>query len=248
MHIDWSTLALQTINVLILIWILARFLFRPLRAIIAQRQAKTDALLAEAAAKKQLATEAQAAAERARADIEAQRERLVADAQKEAAKEKTRLLDEAAKDVARLRAEAAAAAAREKSEMEQALIAHIKALAVEIARRLTSRIAPDAGLDHFVAELCAQFEKLPAESRAAFSSPVGEGEPIEVVTAAPLSAEARARLSQRFEEILGKGPVLTFRSDPNVIAGIELNGRTASLRNSLRQDLDRIVQELGSGT
>ena len=29
MQIDWSTLALQTVNVLVLVWLLARFLFRP---------------------------------------------------------------------------------------------------------------------------------------------------------------------------------------------------------------------------
>ncbi len=74
MHIDWSTLALQTINVLILVWILARFLFRPLREIIAQRQAKTDAVLAEAVAARKQAAEAEAAAKKERADMEAQRE------------------------------------------------------------------------------------------------------------------------------------------------------------------------------
>ena len=132
--------------------------------------------------------------------------------------------------------------------MEAALIAHIKELAVEITRRLVGRIAPDAGLDHFVAELCAQFEKLPPQTRAAFASADKTGEPIEIVTAAPLSAEASARLRQKAQEILGKGLVLAFRADPDVIAGIELNGRTASLRNSLRQDLDRIVKELDFGT
>ena len=38
MRIDWWTLAFQTINVLILIWILSQFLFRPVVAIIEQRQ------------------------------------------------------------------------------------------------------------------------------------------------------------------------------------------------------------------
>ncbi len=38
MRIDWSTLALQTINALVLIWLLARFLFRPVAGIIAERQ------------------------------------------------------------------------------------------------------------------------------------------------------------------------------------------------------------------
>ncbi len=38
MHIDWSTLALQTINALVLVWLLARFLFRPVAEIVAERQ------------------------------------------------------------------------------------------------------------------------------------------------------------------------------------------------------------------
>lgn len=39
MTIDWWTLGLQTVNVLVLVWILARFLFRPVARIIADRQA-----------------------------------------------------------------------------------------------------------------------------------------------------------------------------------------------------------------
>ena len=37
MHIDLWTLGLQTINVLVLVWLLARFLFRPVAAIVVQR-------------------------------------------------------------------------------------------------------------------------------------------------------------------------------------------------------------------
>ncbi|MGB8276862.1 MAG: F0F1 ATP synthase subunit delta [Methylovirgula sp.] len=246
MHIDWSTLALQTVNVLILVWILARFLFRPVREIIAQRQAKTDAVLAEAAAARKQAAEAQAAVERARADIEAQREQLLATAQSEAAKEKARLLDAAAKEVADLRLEAESAAVRERAAMEEALIARIKDLAVEIARRLAGRISPEAGLDAFVAGLCAQFNKLPPQTRAAFTSETGHEEAIEIVTAAPLSAETGARVRQALEQIFGIGRQFTFDADPALIAGIEVHGRTASLRNSLREDLDRIVRELSS--
>lgn len=247
MHIDWSTLALQTVNVLILVWILARFLFRPVREIIAQRQAKTDAVLAEAVAARKQAAEAQAAVERARADIEAQREQLLATAQSDAAKEKARLLDAAKKEAADLRLEAESAAARERAAMEEALIARVKDLAVEIARRLLSRISPDAGLDAFVAGLCAQFNQLPPQTRAAFTPVTGQEEAIEIVTATPLPAETRARVHQALEQIFGIDRQFTFRADPALIAGIEVHGRTASLRNSLREDLDRIVKELSSG-
>ena len=38
MKIDWWTLGLQAVNVLILVWLLSRFLFKPVAAIIAERQ------------------------------------------------------------------------------------------------------------------------------------------------------------------------------------------------------------------
>ena len=61
MHLDPWTFALQTINVLILVWLLAHFLFRPVTAIIAARRAASDALMADAEAARGKAT-AEAAA------------------------------------------------------------------------------------------------------------------------------------------------------------------------------------------
>lgn len=247
MHIDWSTLALQTINVLILVWLLARFLFKPVQAIVAKRRAQTTALLAEAEAMKRQAQEAAAAAERARQDVEAQKERLIAQAQFEAAKEKTRLLEHAQEDVAHLQAEAAERAAQQRAAMEAALIGRVKELAVEIAARFMKRISPEAGLDGFVDGLCAALEKLPAETRAAFAPAQEERQPVEVITAAAVSAASEAQLRKRLEALLGPGATFAFIIDPALIAGIELRGRTVSLRNSLRQDLDAVAADLNFG-
>ncbi len=57
MRIDWTTLALQTVNAIVLVWLLARFLFRPVASIIVQRQKTAQALVADASAAK-LAAEA----------------------------------------------------------------------------------------------------------------------------------------------------------------------------------------------
>jgi F-type H+-transporting ATPase subunit b len=99
MRIDWWTLALQAVNVLILVWLLGRFLFRPVMDAIAARQASAQALLDEAReAKDRAQAEAQAlktqndgfvadaAARRAeiRTEAEAERQRLLAQARLEA--------------------------------------------------------------------------------------------------------------------------------------------------------------------
>ena len=39
MTIDWWTLGIQTVNVIILIWLLGRFFWRPVAAMIEQRRA-----------------------------------------------------------------------------------------------------------------------------------------------------------------------------------------------------------------
>ena len=80
MRIDWWTLALQTVNVLVLIWLLARFFFRPVMDIVVKRQEEAKKLLADAARTRQEATDLRADADRARAQIAAERERLIAEA------------------------------------------------------------------------------------------------------------------------------------------------------------------------
>ena len=46
------------------------------------------------------------------------------------------------------------------------------------------------------------------------------------------------------KEAFGRELPIAFRSDPSIIAGIELKGKNTIIRNSWRADLDRIRQEL----
>ena len=47
MHVDWSTLALQTVNFAILVWLLHRFLYRPVLRLLDARRAEIDKQYAE---------------------------------------------------------------------------------------------------------------------------------------------------------------------------------------------------------
>jgi F-type H+-transporting ATPase subunit b len=67
---------------------------------------------------------------------------------------------------------------------------------------------------------------------------------MEIVTSAALGTEEAERIRGAIGEAFGGTPALVFRSDPAVIAGIELHSRRAVMRNSWRGDLDRIREEL----
>jgi F-type H+-transporting ATPase subunit b len=246
MRIDWLTLALQTANVLILIWLLAKFLFRPVTEIVARRQDEANKVLADAADARRQADEVRAEVERAHAGIAGERDRAIAEAHAAAETEGEALLARANEEMTKLRAAADAAISRERLAMEKTLIDRVRDLSIDIARRLLGRIGPAAGVDVFLAGLCQQMKALPPQERIAFSQ-TQDGEDLEIVTAAPLDRDATERVRRAVSEALGGTPALAFCADPAVIAGIELRGRHAIVCNSWRNDLERIREELNHG-
>ena len=244
MRIDWWTLALQTVNVLVLIWLLTRFFFRPVVDMVAKRQGEADKLLADAAAARREATDARADADKARAEIDAERDRLIAEARKSASIEKANLLAQSSQEIAKLHGEAEAAIARDRTAAEQAVIARASELSVEIAQRLLGRFASKVALSAFLEELCRALWALSSDERKSFISETAADRSIAIVTAAPLSEEEIGRVRNALKAVFGAELPFEFRTDPTLIAGIELHSRNAILCNSWRADLDRIRTEL----
>jgi len=244
MHIDWWTLTLQTVNVLILIWILARFFFRPIADIIAKRQEQTNKLFADAGAARKQAEEARSEADKARAEIAAEQDRLLTEAQKAAQSEKAKLLQQTSQDVAKLRRQSEVAIARDRAAAEQQVVDHAATLSIDIARRLLERLPPNLALEAFLAALCREIKNLSSEARKSFAAAATADRPIEVVTSAALGDQETRNVRDALKKAFGLELPLTFRSDPKLLAGIELQGHNVILRNSWRADLDRIREEL----
>jgi F-type H+-transporting ATPase subunit b len=244
MRIDWWTLALQTVNVLVLIWILGRFFFRPIMGIVAERQEKVQKLLADAALARQQAADEQAEAEKARAQTAAEREGAVAEARTAANAEREDLIAKASREIAHLRTEAAAAIASDRTAAEAAIIDRACELSIEVARRLLVRFPHQEILFAFVDQVCGELRNPSSPGRQALAADALTGRPLTVVTAVPLTEQEKQHISSALGQAFGRELPFGFRSDPGIIAGIELHGQSAIIRNSWRADLDRIRQEL----
>jgi F-type H+-transporting ATPase subunit b len=173
----------------------------------------------------------------------AERGRLIAEAQRSAQIEKERLLAAAAEEISKLHREGEAAIVRERATAEQAIIGRAGELAIDIAARLLGRLPPGLGLAAFLDELNQELHALPREAKEGFVSATTD-HPIEVVTAVSPAKGEMEDIRRALHEVLGSEPPIAFRSDPAVIAGIELHGRTTIVRNSWRADLDRILEDL----
>jgi F-type H+-transporting ATPase subunit b len=241
MHFDWSTLVLQTINVLVLLWLLRRFLFRPVVAMIAARKDAADKLLADAATARDQAQATAAQAAQRENTLAADSEHILADARAAAKTEQTRLMEQASQDAAALRTTALAGLERDRAQMRRDLEHEAATLALTIASRLVSRLPPRALNAALLQSLDTWFGTMPADRLADLAPP---GETLEVVTPTPLDPPDQAACVELLNRRLGRVPTVRFSVDPFLIAGVELRGAHATLRNNWRADLDQIAQEL----
>lgn len=245
MQISWWTLGLQAVNVLILVWILARFFYRPVANIIEERRAAAAKLLVDASAAREAVAKEKTDIAATRAGFAAERAALLERAAKDAEAERARTLRAANDAIAKLRAENEAALVQDRKIAEHDLIARAAALGVDIARKLLDKLPADASAEVFLAAMARQIEALPERSRAMLSQ-AAAAKGLEVVSAAPLDEAQRKRCGAILESVLGAVPRLQFRTDPSLLAGMEILGDTIALRNNWRDDLAAIRQILES--
>jgi F-type H+-transporting ATPase subunit b len=241
MTIDWWTLGFQTVNVAILVWLLGRFFWRPVAAMIEQRRAVAQQTLADAAARQAEAAAALAEIERTRAGFAQERDAILAAAHEAAETERTVRLDEAAKAAAALQTAAQAQIEKDKVAAEKAWSDRAGRLAVEIAERLAARLDGPAVRGAFLDWLLQEIRRLPDPARQAIAA---NGVGLEAVSAAPLDPADQERYRARIGEAFGCHPQIAFTADPALIAGLELHGPHLVVSNSWRADLTQILADI----
>lgn len=241
MQIDWWTLALQTINLLVLLWILGRFLFRPIARIIEERQAAAAKILDDT---KHAREQAEAALEQARketADAAAARSGALAEAATQAKEEKARLIKEAREEAEKLRQQAGAEIEHMRKNAMAEYGRQASRLAVDIAQQLFERLPDSAKVDGFIDGLASAIGDMPEGARAEIGA---EGAPLVLKAARPLTPEETETCRKAIADALGRSVDLETKVDPSLIAGLELEAAHAEIRNNFRADLERIAKEL----
>ncbi|BBL72372.1 F0F1 ATP synthase subunit delta [Methylogaea oryzae] len=243
MELDWSTIALEIVNFLILVWLLKRLLYKPVQDIIAQRRAAIEATLREADDKQAQAQalrtqyenrlaewdkEKQAARETLRQEIEAERQKQMA-ALKDALAaelEKTRSVEE------RQRAETL-------QRLEESAVAQGARFCAKLLERLTGPDLHGRLLELLVAELEQLPEKRRAELRNGWR---GQAPTVEVVSAYTLSDGQCARLQQSLDQLAGAPCRLTHREDDTLLAGVRLSAPPWHLDVNLGDELQHFAE------
>jgi F-type H+-transporting ATPase subunit b len=244
MQFDWSTFALQTLNFAILVWLLHRFLYRPVLAVVDARRAEIDnqyaaARAAEAEAKAQLA-----AIKAERDSIAAERAAALRAAAAQAEAQATARRAQAERDAAALLARERKTLADERAQVFAEAKRAALDLGLDIARRLLAEVPMTLRAEAWIERIADYFAALPKPETDALKRQLANGAALEVVTASPLPAETAGVWRSRLRQILGDGVAIRYGVDPALVAGAELHFPNAILRFSWRSALAEIRAEI----
>ena len=249
MLIDWFTVGAQTLNFLILVWLLKRYLYQPILDAIDSREKRIAAQLADAAAKEAAAEAARAQFQSKNAEFDEQRAALLARATHEAQAERGRLLDAARVAADALRAKQQDALEQERHDLSDEISRRTRDEVFAIARKALGDLA-GATLDERIVDVfAARLRALAGDARDSLVTALQTASgPALLRSAFELAPAQRAALTQALTDSFpALAPVaLRFETAPELIGGIELSANGQKLAWSIADYLGALEKCVGA--
>jgi F-type H+-transporting ATPase subunit b len=251
MLIDWFTVGAQVLNFLILVWLLKRFLYKPILNAIDAREKRIAAELADADAKKTEAQKERDDFQNKNKVFDEQRSALLGKAADEAKVERERLLDEARKAAESLRAAQATTLRNDQARLGSEITRLAKNEVFGIARKTLADLAT-VSLEERVGEVFTRrLREMDGKAKALLGAALkSSSEPAVVRSAFDLGTEQRAAIQNALNETFSAEIRIRFETSPDLISGIELttNGQKvawsiADYLASLGKGVDELLRK-----
>jgi len=223
MLIDWFTVLAQVVNFLILVWLLKRFLYRPILDAIDAREKRIARELAQADAKKAEAQKEHDEFQHKNEVFEQQRAELFGKAADEAKAERRQLLDDARQAADTLAVKQEEALRREQQSLNEALSRRAREEVFAIARKALADLATTSLEASMVAVFTRRLHEMDAKAKAGLGEALeSASDPACVRSAFDLPADQRTVIQNAINETFSADIPLRFETAPDLVSGIEL--------------------------
>jgi F-type H+-transporting ATPase subunit b len=245
MLIDWFTVVAQVINFLILVWLLKRFLYRPILDAIDAREQHIALALADADAKEVEAKKERDEFQRKNQLFEQQRVGLLRQATDAATAERQRLLSEARHVADALAAKRQEALRNEADNLRQSITQRTRQEVFAIARKTLADLA-SASLEERMAELfIRRLRALDGPAKATVAAALKTAsDPALLRSAFELPNEQRLAIQNALDETFSTKTRLRFETAPDLISGIELVSNGNKIAWSIADYLTSLARRL----
>jgi F-type H+-transporting ATPase subunit b len=246
MPINWFTVVAQAINFLILVWLLKRFLYKPILHAIDAREKGIAAQLAEAEAKRAEAQKERDVFQQKNETFDQEHATLLQKTRDEARAERRRLLDEAGRDADALRAKRQEALRDEQQNLTQEINRWVRAEVFAITRKALTDLAATTVEERMADVFVGRVRALngPAKERMATSLKTSKS-PIAVRSAFELLPEQHAAIQKALNETFSAEICIQFEVVPELVSGIEVSANGQKVGWSIADYLSALEKSAG---
>jgi F-type H+-transporting ATPase subunit b len=246
MLFDWFTALAQLVNFVILIWLLERFLYRPILDAIDAREARVAKELADAAAKQVEALAERNEFQRKNEQFDQQRAALMNQATNDASTERQRLFEEARKAAEAVGARRMEALRTDGQRLNRTITRRAQQEVFAIAEKVLKDLASSNLQERAVAVFLNRIRGLDGQSKELLSQAIQSStEPLLIRSAFELSSESQAQLESAIREIFQSQAPIRFETAPELISGLELRSNGQQLDWSIADYLEALQASVG---
>jgi F-type H+-transporting ATPase subunit b len=248
-ELSWPTFFLEIINFLVLVWILKRFLYKPVLGAIAQRKAIIEKTLADAKAKEAGAEALIQQYQNRIADWENEKARLRTGVAEEISAQRAQMMAALENSLKQEREKARVLEERRLNELQNKAEEDGVAKGVEFTARLLARAA-SSELEARLVSLAMEDLPLISDERVKALRSVSQqaGCHVKVTSAFPLSAPQRSAIAQKLKEVTQDNIALEFSEDSRLLAGLRISVGPWVLRANLQDELEFFSQAVRYGS
>jgi F-type H+-transporting ATPase subunit b len=219
---DWFTVFAQIANFLILMWLLKRFLYKPVLNVIDAREKRITGLLNEATANQQQVEQQQLALSKKYTELAVQQESLMLEAQHEADNIKQEMLRVASNETQLQRQKWLENLRKEKDNLDQNISMRTKQAVFNVVRKVLQDLSSVALETQITLVFIEQLQQLRQLQRQPFLN--NEHASFVITSAMELSDENKQLLEEAIKRILCTRLPLQFVTNNSLVSGIELMG------------------------
>lgn len=245
MLIDWFTVLAQTVNFLILVWLLKRYLYQPILDTIDAREQRIAGELADTAEKQQLAGQERDDYQQKNIDFDNQRDAMLRKATAAAETERQRLLAQARTDADDLARKNQLSVKREQHLQSQELSRLTQTQVIAITRKTLTALANRPLESAIIAVFVQQLELLHDDAKSSFKQSLFKAKNSAVVRSAfALQDPEQSMIQQAVNHCFSAQVQLAFVTSEHSIAGIELSAEGQLIAWTIESYLDALEKNI----
>jgi len=223
MLIDWFTVGAQALNFLVLVWLMKRFLYKPILQAIEAREKIIAAELADAAAKKIAAQKEQEQFQSKNKAFDLERSALLTKADDQAKVESQKILDEARKAADIVRTKRMQSLEEEARNLNKSVTLRAREEVFAITRKALLDLASTSLEEQIATVFIRLIKTMDDKEKQSLGEALKKGSaPAIVRSTFAITDDQRAIIQKTLNETFSLALNLRFETTPELICGIEL--------------------------